>query len=113
MGVALGGHPRALEALEEGEIRLEKLRLVVGIVSDVVAVAAEIEPVDGAAIPQGHPPVLAARPIGSAVAAIAGKQLRQECPSSAMPWHLGDVGSEQLQGAAGGLFSVPDGGSTG
>jgi hypothetical protein len=93
--VARGRVPTALEAAEEGEVGAEELGLVVGVVGHVVAVAAEVEVVDGAAVPEHGAGLLAAGPVGPAVVAVAREQLRQPRPRAAVPRQLCHVRPEQ------------------
>jgi len=82
--VARGRAAAALEAAEEGQVSAEELGLVVGVVGHVVAVAAKVEVVDGAAVPEHGAGLLAAGPVGSAVVAVAREQLRQPRPRAAV-----------------------------
>jgi hypothetical protein len=93
--VAGGGVATALEAAEEGEVGAEELGLVVGVVGHVVAVAAEVEVVDGAAVPEHGAGLLAAGPVGAAVVAVAREQLGQPRPRAAVPRQLRHVRPEQ------------------
>jgi hypothetical protein len=93
--VAGGGVATALEAAEEGEVGAEELGLVVGVVGHVVAVAAEVEVVDGAAVPEHGAGLLAAGPVGAAVVAVAREELGQPRPRAAVPRQLRHVRPEQ------------------
>lgn len=101
MGAALGGHLRPLQTPEEIQIRPEKLSLVVIVVPNVVTIAAEIEPVDRAAIPEEGSAGLAAGPVGAAVMAVAGEELGDEAAGTAVPGDFGYVRAEEGDGAAG------------
>lgn len=101
MGAALGGHLRPLQTPEEIQIRPEKLSLVVIVVPNVVTIAAEIEPVDRAAIPEEGSAGLAAGPVGAAVMPVAGEELGGESAGTAVPGDFGYVRAEEGDGAAG------------
>lgn len=93
--VAGGGLAAALEAAEEGEVGAEELGLVVGVVGHVVAVAAEVEVVGGAAVPEHGPGLLPARPVGAAVVPVPREHPRQPRPRAAVPRQLRHVRPEQ------------------
>lgn len=67
-----------------------------------MAIAAKVEPVDGAAVPEEGAAVLAAGPIGAAVVAVAREELGEDGAEAAVPGGLGDVGAEEGESAAGG-----------
>ncbi|KAK9123245.1 hypothetical protein Sjap_012847 [Stephania japonica] len=94
-----------LQALKKRQIGLQKRGLIVSIVANIMAIAAEIQPIDGPLIPQHRPAVLPTRPIGSAVVPVPREQLRQKGPNPAVPRHLRDVRPEQRPAAAAAAMS--------
>lgn len=72
-----------------------------GVIPDIVAVAAEVKPINWATIPEHGATGLAAGPIRATVMAVAGEELREKSADTAMPGNLGDVRAKAGHGAAG------------
>lgn len=68
-----------------------EVNLAVAVVAHVMTVATIIQPVDGWFIPKKRSTALAAGPVGAAVEAIFGEEVRQESSEACVPRYSGMV----------------------